>query len=795
MPRKRSRGRRRKSAFVTRRRRVLIVCGALLLVGLGGWIAWLDWQAVKVFRDRHMVVPTHVYSRPLEWFPGSRIKLDDAVRLLAGIGYRQRSNITTPGSYLPGTGFVDIHTRPFRYAEGNQDAQKFRIHFKKSTLARIERLPERQESPVVLLDPIPIGTVQTRSHQDRRMLKLHEVPDGLLKTLLLVEDRHFSTHYGIDPWAIARAMWSNFRSGRVHQGGSTITQQLVKNLYLSSERTLTRKLKEAFYSLLLEIHFEKHEILEAYINEVFLAQAGTRAIHGFSLASSHFFGRELAQLEPQDFALLVGMVKAPSTYNPHRNPEAALQRRNLVLRILRDAEDIDERQYRSLVQKPLGVVLGSSGPRKAYAGFLDLVRRQLGDTRTHFDDGTRLILWSTLEPQIQEIAQSVLSKGLENLEASRGMEAGTLQGAIVVLRAENGQVLSLVSDRRAGYAGFNRALDAHRQVGSLLKPMVVLSAMENNSQIHLGTEVSDEPLSLKQPDGSVWEPGNYDKEFHGRVSVLESLERSYNVATARLGVASGTGNFVSLLTRLGLQEQPPAYPSALLGAIEISPFEVARLYLPFASGGLGFNLRAFVSASDEAGRTRLRHPSRTTRLIAPEYHFLVDYALKSVVTRGTASQVMGAFGKTYNLAGKTGTTDDFRDSWFAGYSGNYLVVVWIGRDDNRPMGLSGSTGALKIWRDLMTQLPLRPASFEVPDKVDWRYLNPDRRTLHAQQCDDSLAVPVLNADGVDTVSCQSGVVSRVLDAKPHSGGRLKKFWQRLISSGGGNATDDTERNR
>ncbi|MFT5115274.1 MAG: penicillin-binding protein 1B [Parasphingorhabdus sp.] len=726
-------------------RRYLFGLLSLVLLGLLAWLIWLDYWAIQKFHDRHQVSPAQVYSRPLEWFPGTRMGLSDSLRQLESLGYRKAVNVVQPGNYFVGQGYFDVHIRSFRYAEGIQKPTTVRVHFKARSIHKIERLPDRSALPVVLFDPVEIGTIQPRSHQDRRLLKLHDVPDELLTTLLLVEDRHFSTHFGVDPWAIARAMWANFRLGRMHQGGSTLTQQLVKNLYLTSERTFKRKFKELFYSLILEFHFEKHEILEAYVNEVFLAQSGNRAVHGFALASEHFFARPLGELETQEFALLVGMVKAPSSYNPHRHPQQATQRRNLVLKVLRDSDQIDETRYQMLKDKPLGVAQGSSTPGKAHIAYLDLVRRQLGDSSRQIDDDVTLTLWSTMEMQVQNAAQSALTNGLKKLEKSRSMKSGTLQGAVVVLRAENGQVLGLVGDRRSGYAGFNRALDARRPVGSLLKPMLLLSALENDKDLHLASPVSDEPFSLKLANGSLWQPENYDKQSHGDVSLLALLENSYNIASARLGVATGVGNFVDVLGRLGYDKPVDAYPSTLLGAIEMSPLEVAKLYLPFASGGLGFNLRAFVIATDPQGRTRIKNLAVTHQLIQPEQHYLVDFALKGVVKRGTASSSLGDWTEKLGLAGKTGTTNNYRDSWFAGYSGNFLTVVWIGRDDNQPMGLSGASGALQIWQQIMRNLPNRRSEFSQPNTISRAYWQSASGAITAKPCSKSIRLPFLSA--------------------------------------------------
>ncbi len=747
-PARKRRGRKRGAAARRRLRLKVSLYGlAIVVVAAAAALVWVDRDLVERFRQRQIAAPARVYSRPVEWFPGSPVDRQRAIETLRSIGYRQTKGKLSPGNFSVGNSRIDVATRAFEYSDAVTPADRVRVEFDGASIARITR--RGVETSALTLDPVVIGSLADRRHEDREILRLHEVPDRFLEVLLMVEDRHFMSHPGIDPVAIIRALWNNILSGRVTQGGSTISQQLVKNLYLSSEQTLSRKAIEALYAIVLELHFDKHEILEAYINEVFLAQAGNRAIHGFGLGAEYFFGRSLAELDTADYALLVGMVKAPSAFNPRRHPERAVERRNVVLSILAEEGLIDESQLAALSKKPLGVVDAERGGSQSNAGFIDLVRRQVVERGVSDLQGVNeLNVWSTLDPVVQRAAEDALAGTLSRIESQKNIPAGTLQGAIVVLRAENGEVVALVGDRRRGYAGFNRALDARRPVGSLLKPVIALTALESPRGYHLATPVEDAPLSIELKNGKTWSPGNYDGEFHGVVPLMTAIERSYNVASARLGLEVGVGPFVARLSQLALDETPSPFPSALLGAVEMSPLEVARLYLPFASGGLSFPPRAYVTATDGRRRVLSRNPSATRRLINPDTHYLVHFLLRGVVDRGTAQGVLGDFGRRMGLAGKTGTTDDFRDSWFAGYSGNYLAVVWVGRDDNRPTGLSGSTGALPVWRELMRSLPLRRAEFDVPGNVDWLTVDAVSGYRVGRGCDTALQVPFIDGGPV-----------------------------------------------
>ncbi|MCK5481487.1 MAG: transglycosylase domain-containing protein, partial [Gammaproteobacteria bacterium] len=530
------------------------------------------------------------------------------------------------------------------------------------------------------------------------------------------------------------------------------------NFFLTSDRSLLRKINEAIMALLLEWHYSKDEILEAYVNEVYLGQDGKRSINGFGLASYFYFERPLAELSVDQYALLVGLVKGPSYYNPRRHPERARGRRNLVLDVMLKLELIDAQEVARAKQRGLGV---SHIERKAintFPAFLDLVRRQLQrDYRDEDITSEGLSIFTTLDPQVQWQLEQVLASRLKTLESGRGIKAGTLEAAAVITSVQGGEVLALAGGRDPGFAGFNRALNAYRQVGSLLKPAVYLTALEQPQRYTLATLLDDSPLTFTARNGDTWEPRNYDRENHGQVPLYQALAHSYNVATARLGLALGIDTVIGTLQRLGIEQRLNPYPSLVLGAVELSPLQVTRMYQTFASGGFRMPLRA-ISAVLAADKTPLqRYPLSVQSVIDPAADQLVTSAMQFVVHEGTGRAISGSFPADHFIAGKTGTTDDLRDSWFAGFTGERLGVVWIGRDDNLPIGLTGSSGALLVWRDLFSRFRSAGWSQPAAEGIEYQWIDPTNGLLADAGCADAVQLPFIRGSAPrETAPCKSG---------------------------------------
>ena len=436
------------------------------------------------------------------------------------------------------------------------------------------------------LDPLEVARIYPRHNEDRLLVRRDEIPAGLVRALVAVEDKAYYRHPGVDPFAILRALMENLRAGEVRQGGSTLTQQLVKNFYLNPERTLGRKINEALMALLLELRYSKDEILEAYVNEVYLGQDGPRAIHGFGLAAQFYFGRPLAELSTAQLALLAGMVRGASLYNPRRHPSRALKRRNDVLARMAEQGMLTARDAELLSRAPLGVTARASAVAVRFPAFTEVVRRQLRRIYREEDlENEGLQVFTSLDPIVQGRAEAALSERLTALERGRRMPRGTLQGAVIAIHPENGEILALVGDRRTRYRGFNRALDARRPVGSLIKPAVYLAALSRPERFNAVSSLEDRPFSWVDRHGVKWVPNNYTKETHGTVPLHEALAHSYNLATVRLGMSVGTGEVRRTLARLGIPDDVPDYPSLFLGAIDLSPLEVTQMIRPSRAMG------------------------------------------------------------------------------------------------------------------------------------------------------------------------------------------------------------------
>lgn len=697
--------------------RWLLLCA--LGIGLAGLLygIHLDRIVRGKFEGQRWALPARVFARPLELYAGRALDPAQFQAELERLNYRQAATPEIPGTYRrEGDRFL-VQTRPFRFWDGQEPGRSLDLRIVNQRLASIADADGGPDPALVRLDALLIASIYPTHNEDRLLVRRKELPELLVNTLMAVEDRNFPHHLGVDPKGILRAAYSNFQAGAVVEGASTLTQQLVKNFYLNADRTLERKLKEAGMALLLELRYSKDEILEAYANEIYLGQDGSRAIHGFALASRFFFNRALDEIGIPETALLVGLVQAPSSLDPRRHPEAARSRRDLVLELMvRDGVIAPEDAARA---RAAGLGLSDDGGRPAgeYPDFVSLVRRQL--QRDYRDEDLRsegLNIFTTLDPLAQATVERSLPKQLAELEKSRRMSPGTLETAAVIASVDQGEVLALAGGRKPGYAGFNRALDTVRSIGSLVKPAVYLTALAQPKRYALTSSIQDVPVSL--PDGNQrWEPKNYDRRVNGSVQLMDALARSLNLATVNLGLSVGVKKVAETLYRLGAQRKIRIVPSLLLGSVSLSPLEVTQMYQTIAANGYRAPLRAIREVVDAQGRPLNRYPLAVEAAVDPKAAYLTTYALRRVVTHGTAKWLGEKLPDGLTMAGKTGTTDDMRDSWFAGFSGDKVAVVWVGRDDYQPMGFTGGAGALRVWGDFMLALPNEPLSESPPDGV------------------------------------------------------------------------------
>lgn len=741
---------------------LLLLVGLLLaIVGLGLYVLKLDGTVRAKFEGKRWAIPARVYARPLELYSGAPLALKTVQQELRLLNYREQA-VTGPGTWQVKGNELQVHTRGFAFADETESAQVLRLRFSGNQLAEVAST-KPDGGGVVRLEPMVIGGIYPKQNEDRVLMQLTEAPPHLVDALLATEDRAFYRHHGISLRGIARAMWVNATAGGLHQGGSTLTQQLVKNFYLTSERTLTRKLNEALMALLLEIHYEKDEILETYLNEVTLGQSGDRSVNGFGLASQFFFGQPVSELDLAQVSLLVGMVQGPSYYNPRRNPQRALARRNLVIDNLLGEGKITAEQAEAAKKKPLGVIARPTAATTVYPAFIDQVRRQLHTEYQEEDLSSEgLRIFTTLDPQVQNAAQSAFEGHVARLKKSGAKRLAAVQGAMVVSNPENGELLAIIGGS-GDFTGYNRALDARRQIGSLVKPAVYLTALESG-QYTLVTPLDDGPVSLQSQGGKIWEPRNDDGESHGIVPLYVALSRSYNQATIRMGMTVGVPAVVSTLKRLGVQQAIEPYPSLMLGAIDMAPLDVLSLFQVYASGGFRTPPRSIREVVDAKNKRLKRYGLAVEQVADQASVYLVNFALQQTMRAGTGASAYRSLPADLVMAGKTGTTNDLRDAWFAGYTGNYLAVVWVGNDDNKPTGLFGASGALPIWTDTMKQLSPSSMTLVQPENVEWHWADGATGLLSAEKCPGAVFVP-FRGDTLpqELVPCAQGGIPGVLD--------------------------------
>ena len=725
-------------------RSLMVLLPALLI-----YTAWLDFTVRDQFEGKRWELPARVYAAPVELYVGKPIGVGQLEGALRQLGYRKQRDTRESGSYARSNNRIALHTRPFHFWDGEERAVRVQLTFNGRRISQIEAVAGGVDVDLIRLDPLPIGSFYAAHGEDRQLVRLEELPPHLIDTLTTVEDRSFFDHYGINPLAIARAIVANIRAGRTVQGGSTLTQQLAKNLFLTRERTLWRKVREALITLILEYHYSKEEILEAYLNEVYFGQDQRRSINGIGMASHFFFGHDASQLTLSESALLVGMLKGPSRYNPRRHPERARERRDMILDLMAQQGMVSQQQAKRAKQQSLGVLSHVPSGQSLYPAFLDLVRSQiLQDYKREDLISSGLQIFTTLNPLSQQAAEWGLQRRLKEL----GSGNKGLQGAVVVLHPESGEVEAVVGGSNPRAKGFNRALHAVRPIGSLVKPPLYLTALDQPQRYNLVSKLEDRPFQIRSGD-SVWQPDNYDKEAHGQVLLYQSLSRSYNLSTARLGAALGIGAVARTLQQLGVEREIPRYPSLFLGSLELSPLEVAQLYQPLAAGGIRTPLRSIRGVMDSEGNTLNRYPIHVEEVASPESIALLQWGMQQVVEEGTAQGVKRMLSASLAVAGKTGTTDELRDSWFAGFSGDRLAVVWMGRDDNQPAGLTGSSGALHVWGRMMSKLPNQPLRLRYPESIQELWIDGEGRVLGAG-CSHGRPIPfVTGSEPVVEVQC------------------------------------------
>ncbi|PKI07928.1 penicillin-binding protein 1B [Shewanella sp. 11B5] len=721
---------------------------------------YLDQIIAQKFEGQKWHLPAQVFSRSMALYPGAAINHPQLMAELKLLGYRKVSEPRQVGEFSASSTRIELWRRPFLHPEGNQAEQRVMISFDSEGVSSVKRMSDKRELAVFHLEPVLLDRIIAGDGEDRLFVRTPEMPSMIIDALILVEDRSFYEHFGVNPLAIARAAVVNITAGRTVQGGSTLTQQLAKNFFLSSERSLVRKAREAIMALIIDFRYSKDEILEAYLNEVYMGQDKARGVHGMGLASQFYFGRPIGELTVSQQAFLVAVIKGPSYYNPWRYPKRAQERRDLVLRLLMESDKLTVAQYKAAAESPIGLRSATKSVHQKLPAFFAVVKQELRD---RYGDSllkqSGVKVYTTLDPMAQEAAE----KAVLSTMASLDKRAKNVQVGMVVTDKYTGGIAAMVGDKQPSYEGFNRAVEIRRPIGSLIKPFVYASALRQADKFTLATPVEDKPITLKNEQGKTWSPNNVDKKFSGQVPLLNAFKDSMNVPTVNVGLAVGVETVAATLKKSGWGDDISPYPSMLLGAVNGSPLMVAQVYQTIADEGRYRKLSSITAVLDSQNQALEVTRVPSSMAIDPATDYLVQYAMNQVVRSGTAKRLGAAF-PGVRLAGKTGTSNDSRDSWFAGFDERNVAAIWVGQDDNSKTGLYGSSGAMAVYQAFLHERPPLSLRMMPVNGVINGYF--DRTTGMAKQgnCDNIIGLPALDASYHPVANC----------------GKSLSWWQKLV---------------
>ena len=724
--------------YIQRIAMLLLKLAILALLVMVFYLVYLDSKISKKFAGQKWQVPAQIYAHSMELVPGKLISQQQLIAQLESLQYQRNAELSAPGQYSVSRNHITIYRRPFTYIDGYEAAQLFSVEFNRSGINRIMQRQQKEGLNFARLEPQLIEHLVAAQQEDRELVRLEQVPELFKDTLLLVEDREFYHHHGVSPLSVLRALWVNMVAGRTVQGGSTLTQQLAKNMFRSSDRSIWRKANEALIALVLDYRFNKDQILEAYLNEVFVGQNYANAVHGVGLGSRFYFGKPLSELQPAEYALLIGLLKGPSYFDPRRSPERAQQRRDLVLRLMFEQHLLDRQQYEHAVKQAITVISRNQYLNVGNAAYIDAVKKELRQLSIDANDKNQGIkVFTYLDTQAQLAAEQATKAQLAGLDPE-------LQAAVIVANYQQAEIIAMVGSKDAVQGGFNRAIDAKRQIGSIIKPVIYLEALAQQGRYSLASMLEDVPIRLRSNDQD-WQPQNFDKQHRGPVMLIDALANSLNVPTVRLGLQVGLPAVGDGLRKLGLRRKVKLHPAALLGAIELSPLEVTQLYQTIANNGLHQQLTTIQAITDSSGHVLHLRDTPLTRRYKEEEVYLLQYALKQAAKTGTAKALQAAFPGQI-LAGKTGTSSDYRDSWFSGFDQDTLTTVWLGRDDNKAIGLTGSTGALGVFSQFYRQHGVNSMLRVIPDKISLQAFSLKTGYPQGSNCFNILLLPAISVE-------------------------------------------------
>ena len=690
------------------------------------------------FSSRRWSVPARVFSSTVPLYRGQALSPGQLRHMLEERRYKEASKEPVlAGEFRWSGNTLVAHLRDFQFPGIFLPSQVVEFSFQQNRIVGM-RSP-KEEIDFLELEPLEMARLYGPERESRMLINIRQVPQHLIDAVVGIEDHRFYEHGGIDLLGVLRAMCADFRAGRVVQGGSTITQQLVKNYFLESERSLRRKFFELSMSFILEALYKKDDILEMYLNEIYMGQRGNVAIHGMGEASAYYFGRNVEDLTLAEAATLAGMIRTPGSYSPFVNHQAALDRRNLVLKRMLALRKISPEEYYAARLEVLQPATASTSPRIA-PYFLDYVRKQAQELyapEALASEG--LNIYTTLQPEMAFAAETAVRDGLAEIEKESGADAvpagskpaHRLQAALIALQPKTGEIYALVGGRDYGESSFNRALKSRREPGSAIQPFIYLAALD---RFKLCDWLSDLPVPY-DINGVSWTPRNIDGRYRGRVSFREALEQSLDAATVNLAVETGLNEILKTLGNFGIESLPEPVPSIAMGSFGLTPMELARAYAVLANDGQMPFLLSLKEIVAEDGDIRERRTIDFSSVTSPAKAFLITSLLNGVVERGTG-RVLRRLGIDFDCAGKTGTTSDFSDSWFVGYTTDLLTLVWVGYDDNSPTGLIGAQGAARIWAGFMNTVRpwISPEEFDAPPGVVQEIICADSGQLGTARC-------------------------------------------------------------
>lgn len=724
----------------------------VLSVALAFYVVYLDGVLSERFKSNRYQAPALIYGRSLELSPGMVLPESHLLAELKRLRYRPSPAAEDSGEYSRTDRHVLVHRRPFDFPSGPEMSQQVQVVFNQDRVERLVSWPNGRELNAFRLEAPLVARVTPSSQEDRLLVGLELVPNLLVETLLMVEDQNFYHHSGVSLTAIGRAAMANLAAGRTVQGGSTLTQQLVKNLYLTRQQTLWRKFREALMALVIDYRFSKNEILETYLNEVYFGQDRGSAIHGVGLASSFYFGKQVQELDAADIALLVAIVKGPSYYDPRRYPERAKDRRDMILQMMFSQDMIAKSTYLSAIAAPMVNGEQTGLVARSRPHYVDLVQRELAGIQLPQEwQTTGLRVFTYLDPMAQDAAEKAVQETLPQISKDPDLEA-----AMVVADYRKAGITGLVGGRHS-LAGFNRALLAQRQVGSLVKPIIYATALEQSPKYTLASLLPDEPIQLNESADKYWQPRNYDGEFLGPVTLYDAFVQSRNLPAVHVGLELGISKLREQLKRLGVVTPISSYPSLTLGAVPLSPMAVARMYAAIANDGYYQPLRAVQAITTHSGELVYERPGEAgLQVWSEEANYLVQHALQGVVREGTGRGLSQAFSQA-RLAGKSGTTNELKDSWFVAFDNNQVATVWLGRDDNQAMGLTGSSGALPVLRAYYQQVALSPLQLSAPKGIQQAAFERSTGQQVPLACNDARRFPAIEEPLPEDIDCSGEV--------------------------------------